>query len=70
MPVICPTSQADRLRHVGTTGKSVDASEKLSSEQQLLQFVIPGRCEASSPESIPPSNGFGAVDSPMCNRTS
>jgi hypothetical protein len=31
MPVICPTSQAECLRHVGTTGKSLRATESLSS---------------------------------------
>jgi len=56
MPVICPTSQANRLRHVGTTGKSGAAGEKLSSEQQLLRtFIRHSRARVSaSPESIAP----------------
>jgi len=37
MLVICPTSQAKPLRHVGTTGKSVALSEIVSSDEQLLR---------------------------------
>jgi hypothetical protein len=37
MLVICPTSQAKGLRHVGTTGKSPATGKFVSSEQQLLR---------------------------------
>jgi hypothetical protein len=36
LKMICPTSQAKGLRHVGTTGKSVAAREIMSSAEQLL----------------------------------
>src|SRR5579872_7200138 len=36
VPVICPSSQAKCLRHVGTPGKSPCARETLSSDKQLL----------------------------------
>jgi hypothetical protein len=34
--VICPSSQAGRLRQINATGKSPRLREKLSSEKQLL----------------------------------
>jgi hypothetical protein len=37
MPAICPTAQAMCLRPIGTTGKSLEQPQILSSEEQLLE---------------------------------
>jgi hypothetical protein len=52
--MICPSPQANGLRHIGTTGKSVAALKIVSREEQLLFFVIPGCAEGADPESISP----------------
>jgi hypothetical protein len=44
--LICPTRQAKRLRHDGTTGKSLGVREIVSSEEQVLS--CPGRGAACS----------------------
>jgi len=36
LKMICPTGQAECLRHFGTTGKSLETAKLLSSEEQLL----------------------------------
>jgi hypothetical protein len=46
LPVICPPSQDERLRHFGTTGKSGAAGEIVSSDEQLLAPVSRARRSA------------------------
>ena len=48
LQVICPTAQADGMRHINATGN--------------VLCVIPGRCEASNPESR--DSGFSPADCP------
>jgi len=41
MPVICTSSQAKCLRHIGTTGKSPCARKIMSSDKQMLADHVP-----------------------------
>jgi hypothetical protein len=62
MPLICPTPQAKRLRHVNATGKSLKQREILSSEEQLLcrrsGAMRQHRARNPSPRIVTWRNGF------------
>src|ERR1700733_5816020 len=53
MLLICPTSQANCLRHDGTTGKSLAAREIVSSEEQMLSCPGCGAAGAARPRPPP-----------------
>jgi hypothetical protein len=40
--LICPTAQGKHLRHIGTTGKSLEQLQILSSEEHLLELSFVG----------------------------
>jgi hypothetical protein len=46
--LICPTAQGKHLRHIGTTGKSLEQPQILSSEEHLLELSFVG-VEATPP---------------------
>jgi hypothetical protein len=51
MPLICPTLQAKRLRHVNATGKSLEARKSCQVKSNCL-ISCPGRGEAPPLASI------------------